>query len=232
MKKTTFVAFLLLLVFPAFGSELHKAIQSLETEWATTYYQNNESQQRTAYLELLRKADSLAKQFPGAPEPKIWQAIILSSNAALQTPFAALTSLEQAKELLEAAIQQDPKALDGSAYVTLGTLYYMVPSWPISFGNSERAEELLRAAIQINPRGIDSNYFYADFLLTHDRESEAVPYLNNALRAPVRKQQILADTQLQNEARLALSNTEDRKLSHGKDKLLSMLASASNSQLK
>ena len=35
----------------------------------------------------------------------------------------------------------DPKALDGSAYASLGSLFYQVPGWPIGFGDDKKAAE-------------------------------------------------------------------------------------------
>ena len=89
-------------------------------------------------------------RFANAAEPKIWLATIMATNAAFESPFTALSSLEKAKELLEEAIRINPHALEGSAYVTLGTLYYMLPSWPISFGDDDMAERLLKTSLK-NP---------------------------------------------------------------------------------
>lgn len=226
MTKATLVVFLILIASPLRAADLASSISELESEWATAYYQNNETQQRQAYPLLLEKAEALAKRYPNAAEPKIWQATILATNAAFQSAFTALSTLDTAKQLLEQAIRQDPSALEGSAYVTLGTLYSMVPGWPVSFGDNQEAERLLKASLEINPNGIDSNYFYADYLLRQDRAGEAETYLRKASQAPIRKQQVFADTQLQNEARSALTNTQQRKLSNGKNRFLSLFVSA------
>ena len=44
------------------------------------------------------------------------------------------------------ALAIDPKALAGSAYTSLGSLYYQVPGWPIGFGDDKKAREMLEAA--------------------------------------------------------------------------------------
>jgi hypothetical protein len=64
------------------------------------------------------------------------------------------------------AIQLDPNASEGAAFVTLGSLYYMVPGWPIAYGDTNKADALLKKALVINPNTIDANYFYGDFLAT------------------------------------------------------------------
>jgi tetratricopeptide (TPR) repeat protein len=226
MNKTTIVVFLILLAKPLFASELDKSISDLESAWAAAYYQTNETQQKQTYPVLLEKAAELVKRYPYAAEPKIWQATIMATNAAFESSLTALSTLETAKTLLEAAIKQDPNALEGSAYVTLGTLYYMVPGWPVSFGDNQVAEQLLKASLKINPNGIDANYFYADYLMQQDRVAEAEDYFRKAVQAPVRTQQVYADTQLQNEARLALVDTQQRKSNAGKSKFQSLFATA------
>lgn len=208
MNKTTVVVFLLLFSLPLRASELATSIANLESAWAQAYYLTTENQQKQQFPILLERANALAKQHPHSAEPKIWQAILLSTLAGHQTSLKALTTIKEAKILLEEAINLNPKALDGAAYVTLGTLYYMVPGWPIAFGDNQLAEHYLKTSLQINPTGIDANYFYADFLIQHGRANEAEPYLKKAAEVPIRKQQVLADSRMQEDARQALHNAK------------------------
>ncbi len=226
MKKTTIVAFLLLFSSQTYCTPLTDSIQKIESAWARIYYQQNSDQQKIYYLKLIKQSKELSQKFPQAVEPKIWHAILLSTNAAYEPPINALSSLNKAKELLEEAINQHPEALEGSAFVTLGTLYYMTPSWPISFGNPQIAERLLKKGLQINPNGIDSNYFYADYLLSQNREDEAEKYFEKASKAPIRKEQFFADTQLQKDAKIALLDAQKRKLDKGKNVFLSLFSSS------
>jgi tetratricopeptide (TPR) repeat protein len=226
MSKATIVVLLILFAGPLPASELTTAIAHLESDWARVYYQTDETRQRQIYPQLLEKAAELTKRYPHAAEPKIWQATIIATNAAFQSALTALSSLQTAKALLEEAIAQNPNALDGAAYVTLGTLYYMVPGWPVSFGDNQLAEQMLKASLKINPNGIDANYFYADYLLEQDRTAEAEEYLRKAIQAPLRKQQVFADSQLQNEAKLALVHTQQSKSNAGKNKFQSLFTSA------
>jgi hypothetical protein len=211
MNKATIVVFLSLIAAPLFASELSTAIADLENEWSVVYYQGSVRLQQQSYPLLEEKAAQLVKRYPSAAEPKIWLATIMAAHAAHLSAFTALATLDSAKRLLEAAIQQNPTALEGAAYVTLGTLYYMTPGWPVSFGDDQLAEKLLQTSLKINPNGIDANYFYADYLLRQHRAAEAEQYLRKAAQAPVRKQQPFADSQLQNEAKLALVSLQERK---------------------
>jgi len=227
MNIATFVVFLLLFAQPLQASELNASIDSLEREWAVAYYRSDEAKQKQVYPRLLEKSAELVAQYPNAAEPKVWLATIMATYAAFESPFTALSSLEKAKKLLEDAIDINPKALDGMAYVTLGTLYYMLPGWPISFGDDDTAEQLLKSSLQINPNGIDANYFYADFLQRQDRAEEAEAFFRKAVQAPIRKHQVFADTQLQNEAKLALAHAQQRKSNTGKNKFQALYTTAS-----
>jgi len=226
MYRATIVVFLILFTTPLLATELNASIANLESAWASVYYQADETRQKQTYPQLLEQSAELVKRYPAAVEPKIWLATIMATNAAFEPALSALSTLEKAKALLEEAIRLNPKALDGAAYVTLGTLHYMLPGWPISFGDNEKAELLLQASLAINPQGIDANYFYADFLLQQDRNIEAEAYFHKAALAPIRKQQVFADTQLQNEAKLALSLSQQRKSSSGKNKFHSLFTAA------
>ena len=203
MKKTTFVA-LLLLSSQCVADTLSSTVQSIESEWAAIYYKTPKAQQGGAYKVLLSKAVALEKEYPNAAEPIFWEALIKASSADQAGAISALSLINEAKELLQKAININPKAMDGSAYVTLGTLYYMVPKWPIAFGDDEKAKSLLETALKINPKGIDTNYYYGDFLLSLDRTEEAEKYFEYAINAPARPEQLFADNQLKAEARKAL----------------------------
>lgn len=226
MIRATIVVFLIIFTGPLTASELNNSLVSLENEWATTYYQASESQQRQTYPQLLSKAAELVKHYPQAAEPKIWLATVMVSNAALESSLTVLATLDDAKELLEEAIKQNPSALNGAAYLTLGTLYYRVPGWPVSFGDNQVAEQMLKTSLQINPHGVDANYFYGDYLLRQERVAEAEVYFRKATQVSVRKQQLLNDMQLQKDAKSALTNIHLKKTASNDDKFHSLFAAA------
>lgn len=226
MKKTTFVA-LLLLSSQCFAENLNASLQSIESAWASIYYSTPKQKRGPEYSQLLTKTINLSKQYPKSAEPIIWEAIVKATNADHQDPVSALEAIHEARDLLLKAIEINPQAMSGSAYVTLGTLYYMVPKWPIGFGDEATAEKMLQTALKINPDGIDSNYFYGDFLLSNNRLNEAEKYFNRAIAVPVRKEQFYADNQLKEEAKLALKNTKERKINSSKGLFASLFNSKS-----
>ncbi len=228
MIKTTIVAFLLTISTPTSSQTLSSEINTIESQWAQLYYAENNSAQKVGYPKLLKKTGNLLKKHPKNAELMIWHAILTSTNAAYQGAFTALNSVNIAKKQLELAIKTKPYALEGAAYVALGTLYHMLPGWPISFGDEYKAEKLLKTALKINPQGIDSNYFYADYLLSQDDYIRANQYFNRALNAPTRPEQQFADQQLKKEALSALHLAKQRKLESGKNKFFSLFTSASS----
>ena len=226
MKKLIFVV-LLLLSTQCLAGSLENSLKSIETEWASIYYSTPKSKQGPAYAQLLDKATNLVRQYPNAAEPIFWQAVVKATYADHQDAFSALSAIHEARDLLIKAIKIKPETMDGSAYVTLGTLYYMAPVWPISFGDDDAAKEMLETALKINPEGIDANYFYGEFLMLHNRPNDAAIYFAKATAAPTRTDQLYADNQLKAEARLALKNTQERKISGKKGLFLSLFNAAS-----
>lgn len=181
-------------------------IVPLQNEWARIKYQvGGKDAKLTAIHVLEQQAANITAANPTRAEPKIWEAIILSTDAGIVKGMSALPKVTKAKELLEASLQLDSKALDGSAHTSLGSLYYQVPSWPIAFGDNKKAEKHLKTALQLNPTGIDPNFFYGDFLLQADRADEATIYLNKALQAPPRAGRQVADAGRIQEIKAALA---------------------------
>jgi Tfp pilus assembly protein PilF len=118
---------------------------------------------------------------------------VLSTQAGVEGGLGALGLAKRARAALEAALKIDPNALEGSAYTSLGTLYYKVPGFPLGFGDHKKAKQMLEAALKVNPIGLDPNYFYADFLFGEGRYAEAIVHLEKALLAPPRPSRELAD---------------------------------------
>ena len=173
---------------------LETELAAVQAEWATANYETPAGAARVQAFEALSKrAEALVQAFPGQPEPLIWQGIVLSTYAGAKGGLGALGIAKQSRAALEAALKIDPNALQGSAYTSLGTLYYKVPGFPIGFGNKNKAREYLQHALAINPDGIDPNFFYGEFLLEQDEYPQALEHLQKALHAPPRQGREVAD---------------------------------------
>ncbi|WP_324006005.1 tetratricopeptide repeat protein [Aeromonas hydrophila] len=181
---------LLLLMLGSGMAQAADTLPVIQQQWAVCQYQQT-GKAKESCLEQLSSQASAKEAF--RTDLLIWSAIVKSTWAGAKGGLGALGLVKEAKAKLEIALKQDPKALDGSAYTSLGSLYYQVPGWPVGFGDDEKAEQLLKQALAINPAGIDPNFFYGDFLLDQGRKAEAKSYLEKALSAPPRPGRELAD---------------------------------------
>ncbi|MGZ8290198.1 MAG: hypothetical protein ACXW2U_10065 [Telluria sp.] len=168
-------------------------VARLQQNWEQVRYQAPKQVQEQQFERLLGDAQRTAAQYPASAEVLIWYAIIESTYAGSKGGLGALSNVKNAKKTLERAIAINPDALAGSAYTSLGSLYYQVPGWPIGFGDDKKALELLQKGLAVNPDGIDPNYFYGDYLFRKGEYAEATRVLRKALQAPARPSRKLAD---------------------------------------
>ena len=181
-------------------------LDEIQSDWARIKYRLAQAERADAYALLADRAHEFSRESEQSPEALIWEAIVLSSYAGEKGGLGALSRVKEARQLLEQAEAIDPSALGGSIYVSLGSLYYQVPGWPLGFGDDEKAEDFLTRALEINPDGIDANYFYGDFLYRQERYQEAAAAFEKALNAPDRPGRALADEGRRAEAREGLEN--------------------------
>jgi len=177
--------------FAAQNSETQ--LLEIQQQWVKVNYQQVEEAQEEGFEKLLKQAQELVEANPENADNLVWLGIIESSYAGAKGGLGALSLAKDAKKSLEASIELDDSALNGSAFTSLGILYHKVPGWPIAFGDDDTAKEMLEKAILINPDGIDSNYFYGEFLFDEKQYTKAKEHLTLALQAAPRLERPLAD---------------------------------------
>ncbi len=182
-------------------------IQQLQTRWAEIKYSTAEAQQEKAFAALVSEAQQLTAANKSAPY-LIWEGIIRSTYAGAKGGLGALDQVKQAKKLFEQAIKLQPDAMQGSAYTSLGSLYYQVPGWPVGFGDSKKAKEMLLKGLSYNPDGIDSNYFYGDYLLEEKQYQQAIAAFEKALQAAPRPGRESADAGRKGEIAAAIAKAK------------------------
>lgn len=192
------------------AASLDESVAELQHDWEVIRYQTPVAEREKRFEALAAKAHKVSENFAGRSEPLVWEGIIVSSWAGEKGGLGALSLVKQAKAIYESAIQIDGNVLDGSAYNSLGVLYYKVPGWPLGFGDKAKAKELLQKALAINPKGIDPNFFYGEYLVETKQPDDAVNYLERALQAPARPGRQIADTGRREEVRAMLEKLRSR----------------------
>ena len=189
---------------------VHQQVQSLQNEWSDIFYRLPMDEQAEKFETLLPKVHALVERYPQEAEPLVLEAHVLCAYAAAEFSFGSLSKVARARELLVKAIAINPTTMRGSAYVTLGNLYYRLPGWPISYGNDDQARQYLEAALKLFPEELDTNYFYGDFLMEQGEFRQAIPYLEKAEKAPVRAEYRQSDLKLKQELKHRLKAAQEQ----------------------
>lgn len=201
---------LLFLYLPA-QAEVNDEIKQLQQEWAQIKYTLDKKEHEVALEKLAAKAAAIREGQLANADVHLWEGIILSTYAGAIGSLRALETVTQSRDALELSIKIDPNASNGAAHTYLGTLYYLVPEWPIAFGDFEMAKEYLDKAIKLNPDDIDANYFYADFLRKQKKYVDAEITFNKAINAPARPGRDLADEGRRNDAKIGIEKVRAEK---------------------
>jgi tetratricopeptide (TPR) repeat protein len=194
--KTSIRALCALIAFLAFApawAGADESIARLQSEWEQIKYRLPADKQDKAYEALGKEAAAVRAENPDRAEADIWYGIIVASQAGAKGGLGALSLAKEARAVLEAALVRNPNALEGSAHMTLGSLYAQVPGWPIGFGDKDKARDHLGKALALSPQGIDSNYFMGDFYFRTGEYEKARASLELALQAAPRPNRPLAD---------------------------------------
>jgi tetratricopeptide (TPR) repeat protein len=207
-KNSLAATFFMILAGPLLAATPEELIRPIQDQWAEIKYRQPAKQQADLYHDLARQARKLSEAHPNLAEALIWEGIVVSSEAGARGGLGALSLAKEARNLLEESLKLDEKALNGSAYTSLATLFARVPGWPIGFGDKKRAESHFRKALALNPSGIDPNFLYAEYLVDRDRFGEARALLETALKAPPRAGRELADKGRRQEIQALLQRIE------------------------
>lgn len=210
MAAGTLAGIAAMLPAAAHAATVEEAVIELQHDWEVIKYQTPAAEREKRFETLATQAHRVSESFAGRPEPLIWEGIIVASWAGEKGGLGALSLVKRAKALYESAIQMDGNALEGSAYASLGVLYYRVPGWPLGFGDKDKARELLLKALTLNPKGIDPNFFYGELLSETKQPAEAVTFLERALQAPPRPGRQISDTGRREEIRVLLEKIKAR----------------------
>ena len=192
-------------VQPARADAVDDRVAVLQRSWDHINYEVPQGTRLAEMARLNTQADAVVAASPGRAEPLIWSAIITASEAGLRGGLGGLGLAREARTLLERAEAINPRALNGAALTSLGSLYAQVPGAPIGFGNRSRARSYLQRALAIAPNDVDANYFMGDLLNREHDYAGAARSLERALAAPARPGRAAADRGRKAEARTLLA---------------------------
>lgn len=210
MKK---IILSIIFIFVTNVSFANDTVLQLQKKWDhITYEIKNRNEQKQAMQKLSQLALYEVRQNPNSAEVKGWAGIILSSEAGYYriNVVKALGLAKKAKTLLEEAVDINPKALNGSIYATLGSLYSEVPPFPIGFGNQNKAEDYFDRAFAISKDDIENNFFYAQFLFNQKEYQKARNYFEKAKNAPLRIDRSVADEGRRREIDIWIGKTQSK----------------------
>ena len=197
IKKLITGVFFSLLCFQSAFAGMDEDVFQLKKTWEQLKYKTPLQEQEKGFEALLNQSQKITSQYPDKAEPLVWQGIIEGTFAGVRNgisgQLAALSLVKDAKIHFEQAIKIDPQGSNGSAYTSLGSLYYQVPPWPIAYGDNEKARELLVKGVNLNPDGIDANFFYGEFLYKRGELNKAAEVLKKGLQAAPREGREIAD---------------------------------------
>jgi tetratricopeptide (TPR) repeat protein len=184
------------LALPALAQEapFTSELAEIQQSWDQANYQSANTEEKQRQLEALSmRSEALASKYPRSAEPLVWEGIVLSTYAGAKGGLGALAIAKKSRDCLLEATRIDPAALRGSAYTSLGALYYKVPGWPIGFGDDDKAAGYLQKALALNPDGMDPNYFMGELMYEKGEYSRSLQHLQKALAAPPRAGRPIAD---------------------------------------
>jgi len=175
-------------------ASLTTELSDIQQGWDQANYQSADTEEKKRQLEALSaRSEALARKYPRRAEPLVWEGIVLSTYAGAKGGLGALSLAKKSRDCLLEATRIDPAALKGSAFTSLGALYYKVPGWPVGFGDEEKATDFLNKALAFNPDGMDPNYFVGELLFEQGEYARSLQHLQKALAAPPRPDRPVAD---------------------------------------
>ena len=182
-------------------AEINMEIQQVQKEWARIKYTIDKKKHESALKNLALKATSIRKLQPNNADAYLWEGIVLSTYSGAIGTLRALGTVLESRDALKQSLKIDPEASKGAANAYLGTLYLLVPEWPIAFGDLDLAKEHLDKAIALNPDDIDANFYYGDFLKKKKKYKQAEVFYKKVLSGPARAGREVADEGRRNEAK-------------------------------
>ena len=117
LRNALMKLYLCLAFLPAavFAADVDSLVAGLQQDWAVANYELEGDRRIEAFEALVGRADAAVAAHPESADVLIWNGIIKSTYAGVKGGLGALSLAKAARKSLEAALQVDDRALDGSA---------------------------------------------------------------------------------------------------------------------
>lgn len=112
-----------------------------------------------------------------------WYAITLGRVGELRGIFNSLSAAKQMRGHLERVIALQPE--HAGAHYALGTLYRLLPGWPLAYGDKNVALEYMQKATALWPENTTYQIGLAESLLALKQYEQAEHVLRNVLDMPL-----------------------------------------------
>lgn len=118
---------------------------------------------------------------------------------------------DRVKDEIEKFVSLDTEFRNAIGQRALAVLHLMAPKIPfiMSWPDKDFALEMTHSVVTRYPNDIGNNFFYAMALAKHDRDAEAIPYLEKALSIKPHPEYLLEDRHFHMRAKKLLSKLKD-----------------------
>jgi tetratricopeptide (TPR) repeat protein len=192
------------------ADSLPPEVSALRSDWDHANFALQGDTQKEAMLELVGRCAPLLETLVENQAALTWCGIVKASYAGKAGALSAMKYAKAARKDFEAALKLGDGETVGAANISLGTLYFKVPGWPVGFGDDDRAKELLEAGLAADPNGIDANFYMADFLYEDGDLEAAREHLERAAMTPATPGRDIAYKARQDEVAVLLAKVEKK----------------------
>ena len=185
------------------------AVTELQRDWEVIRYQTPAAEREKRFEALVAKAHKVSEQLRRPHRAAgVGRHHRQLAGPARRAAWARSAWPSRPRRCTSRPCRSTPRALDGSAYNSLGVLYYKVPGWPLGFGDKAKAASCCRRRWRSTRRASTPTSSTPSTWSRPTTQTEAVTYLERALQAPPRPGRQIADTGRREEVRALLAKVK------------------------
>lgn len=168
-----------------------------------------EAEKKALFGSAIRKGNELIRLYPKSGQLRFALITAIGLQAEISGAFKSAEDGVVGQMLVHARalIACDSMYFYGAGWKVLAILNYKTPYIPVimTWPDKKYALTLLQKSLNYFPADLSNNFYYAEALLENDRRVEAKIYFQLVTRLPARRDLLLEDEYLKNEARKYLA---------------------------